>query len=171
MAFDAFLKLVTSTGTPVAGESVDATHKGEIQLLGYNLGVSHPVTQGSATGGAGAGKASFSDFSFTSAHSKASPLLIQACAAGTRFNTATVSVRKAGAAQAKGGGFEFLKITMSTVFVSSLSTGGAGSDESPHDQVTLSYGKIQIQYSPQSPTGVAEPPVTAGWDVVKNGPA
>ena len=96
MAFDAFLKLVTSTGTTVSGESLDKVHAGEIELTGYNLGTTHPSTVGSATGGAGAGKATFSDFSFTTSVSKVSPALFQACTQGTRCNQAIVTLRKAG---------------------------------------------------------------------------
>jgi type VI secretion system secreted protein Hcp len=162
--FDAFLKLDT-----VAGESADQAHSGEIPLSGYNLGVSHPINQGSVSGGAGAGKASFADFSFTTPQSKASPILVQACAAGTRFNQAVVSLRKAGA-QGRGG-FEFFKMTMSSVFVSSLSSGGSSGDDVPHDQVTLSFAKIQFQYTPQLASGAPDRPVTAGWDITKNAPA
>ncbi|MEA2616491.1 MAG: type secretion system secreted protein Hcp, partial [Chloroflexota bacterium] len=87
MAFDAFMKLVSAGGS-VAGESQDATHRNEIELSGYNISAVHPVTQTSASGGAGAGKATFNDFSFTTPVSRVSPLLFQACAQGTRFNQA-----------------------------------------------------------------------------------
>ena len=169
MAFDAFLKLVTSTGTTVPGESLDKIHTGEIELTGYNLGTTHPSTVGSATGGAGAGKATFSDFSFTTTVSKVSPTLFQACAQGTRFNQAIVTLRKAGARA--GAGVEFLKITMGTVFVSAYQSGGAVGDEVPHDDVHLAYGNIHFQYVPQTPDGSAGAPVTGGWDVQKNAPA
>ena len=171
MAFDAFLKLVTSTGTTVSGESLDKVHAGEIELTGYNLGTTHPSTVGSATGGAGAGKATFSDFSFTTSVSKVSPALFQACTQGTRCNQAIVTLRKAGGKAGAGAGVEFLKITMATVFVSAYQSGGAVGDEVPHDDVHLAYGSIHFQYVPQKPDGSAGPPVAGGWDVQKNAPA
>ncbi len=166
MAFDAFLKLVPATaGQPSpTGESQDAKHPGEIQISGYNLGITQHVTQ-STTGG-GAGKATFNDFSFSTPVSKASPLLFQACAAGSHFTHAIVSLRKSG-----GAGFDFLKITMGSVLVSSYSSGGGGGDETPHDDVHLSCGNIHFDYTPQHPDGSPDTPVKGGWDIVKNGPA
>jgi type VI secretion system secreted protein Hcp len=169
VAFDAFLKLVpASAGQPVpTGESQDQVHRGEIPLLGYNITTTRPVTQGSA--GAGAGKATFADFTFSTPVSRASPLFFQACAAGTHYQQAIVTLRKAGGKA--GGGLEFLKITMGTVVVSSYSSGGSGGDDIPHDEVHLSYGKVQFQYTPQRPDGSADAPVNGGWDIQKNGPA
>ena len=170
MAFDAFLKLTSATGQPVLGETTDKAHPNEIVLSGYNIAASHPVNQGSATGGAGAGKATFNDFSFTTpSTSKVTPALFQACAQGTRYNEAVVSIRKAGGAGASG--IDYLKITMGTVFISSFSTGGATSDAAPHDEVRLSYGRIQFSYTPQNPNGSTGAPVNGGWDVTKNAPA
>jgi type VI secretion system secreted protein Hcp len=167
--FDAFMKLVGAGGQSVAGESQDASHRNEIELSGYNISAVHPVTQTSASGGAGAGKATFNDFSFTTPVSRVSPLLFQACAQGTRFSEAIVTLRKAG----PGGkaGLEFLRITMGAVLVSHFNTGGPIGDDLPHDEVHLSYGKIQFQYVPQRPDGSPDRPVAAGWDVQKNGPA
>lgn len=169
MPFDAFMKLVNASNQAVVGESQDATHRNEIELSGYNLGTTHPVTQSSATGGAGAGKATFNDFSFTTPASRVSPILFQACAQGTRFSQAIVTFRKSGG----GGktGLEFLKITMGSVLVSQFTTGGSSGDDVPHDEVHLSYGRIQFQYTPQRPDGSADVPVNGGWDIQKNGPA
>ncbi|HEY2706153.1 MAG TPA: type VI secretion system tube protein Hcp [Candidatus Dormibacteraeota bacterium] len=172
MAFDAFLKLVPAAAAQPAptGESQDAKHPGEIPISGYNLGITQHITQGSASAGAGAGKATFTDFSFTTPVSKASPLLFQACAAGARFSQAIVSLRKAGGAS-KGAGFDFLKITMNGVFVSGYSSGGAAGDESPHDDVHLSCAGMHFDYTPQRPDGSADTPVKGGWDITKNVPA
>jgi type VI secretion system secreted protein Hcp len=176
VAFDAFLKLTTATGQPVQGESTDKVHVNEIPITGYSVASMHPVNQGSATGGAGAGKATFNDFSFTAPTSKVTPLLFQACAQGTRYNTAVVSVRKTGT----GAPVDYLQITMGTVFVSQLSTGAAAGEATstgpavpvlPHDEVHLSYGSIKFSYTPHNASGgVSGPPVNGGWDVQKNTP-
>jgi type VI secretion system secreted protein Hcp len=170
VAFDAFLKLTTASGQPVVGESTDKAHPGEILISGYNLAASHPVNQSSATGGAAAGKATFNDFTFTTpGTSKVTPILFQACAQGTRYNEAVVSIRRAGTAG--GPATDYLKITMGTVFISSFSTGGGTGDAAPHDEVHLSYGRIQFSYTPQNPNGSPGAPVNGGWDVTKNAPA
>ena len=56
MAFDAFLKL---DGIP--GDSTDATHKGEIDVMSFSWGESQPIATHGAGGGGGAGKVSFQD--------------------------------------------------------------------------------------------------------------
>ena len=59
---------------------------------------------------AGAGKATFHDFTFTHHIDKASPLLMKACATGTHIPEATITVRKAGKGQQ-----EYLIIKMTDV--------------------------------------------------------
>src|SRR5688500_17748659 len=87
---DYFLKI---NGSP--GESVDAKHKGEIDVLGFSWGVSQTGTMGYG-GGGGAGKASFQDFHFTMPTSKASPKVMLACATGQHIDEAILYCRKAG---------------------------------------------------------------------------
>jgi type VI secretion system secreted protein Hcp len=132
MAFDAFLKI---EGIP--GESLDKTHKDEIEIDSYSWGVANAGSFGSGSGG-GVGKAS--------------PLLMKACATGQHIKEATITVRKAGS-----GGFEFLKIKLSDILVSSLSPGGAGGDSDlPEDQVSLNFVKIDFLYTVQRTGEVVE---------------
>jgi len=163
VAFDAFLKL---DGIP--GDSVDAAHKGEIQVLGFQGGLSNPVHIGSATGGAGAGKATFQDFQFTAPVSSATPKLLLACASGQHINSAILAVRKAGG-KGPGGGLDFLKYTLTDVFVSSVTTGGAGSDEAVHEQFSLAFAKLQVSFQAENAAGgSAGTPITSGWDLRQN---
>jgi type VI secretion system secreted protein Hcp len=83
MAFDAFLKIEM---TGIKSEEV------EVQLEGFNFGVSNPGTIGSGTGGAGSGKVSFQDFSFSSVVGKQSPQLFQAAANGQHIPSAVLTV-------------------------------------------------------------------------------
>src|SRR6187549_606669 len=60
----------------IVGDSIDANHKGEIDVLSWSWGVTHAGGgAGPGGGGGGAGKASFQDFHFVSRISKASPAL------------------------------------------------------------------------------------------------
>ena len=146
----------------IAGESADAKHPGEIELQAFSFGesfVQAPVT----AGGAGAGKVQIEDMHVSMPLSKASPLLFVACASGQHLKSAVLSARRsAGKAP-----FDFLVITLTDVLVSGYHTGG-GTDTGPFDQVTLNFGKIQIQYRAQKPDGTPDAPVTGGWDVKKN---
>ena len=145
MAFDAFLKI-----DGIDGESLDKNHKDEIEIDSYSWGLANPTSVGSG-GGGGAGKVSMQDFHFTSKLNKATPKLMLACATGQHIKEATLTVRKAGS-----GGFEFLKIKLSDILVSSLQPGGAGGDELPEDQFSLTFVKIDFLYTVQRTGEVVE---------------
>jgi type VI secretion system secreted protein Hcp len=57
MAADIFAKI-----GDIKGESLDAKHKDEVEVLSWSWGVAQ---SGSISGGGGQGKASFNDFHFT----------------------------------------------------------------------------------------------------------
>ncbi len=141
MAFDAFLKM-----DGIVGESADKFHKDEIEISSFSWGVTNTGT-GSVGGGGGAGKASFQDLHFTSSISKASPLLAKFCATGEHIKEGTLTVRKAGGDK----GFEFMKIKLTEVLVSSYqnggSAGGGPGNDLPTDQFSLNFAKIQFDYT------------------------
>src|SRR5215213_8650303 len=102
MASDIFAKL-----GDIKGESLDAKHKDEIEVLSWSWGVSQSGSPAHG-GGGGAGKASFNDFHFLHNVDKASPVLMKACATGEHIKEVTITTRKAGKSQ-----HEFLIIKMS----------------------------------------------------------
>jgi type VI secretion system secreted protein Hcp len=157
MAVDYFLKL---DGIP--GESTDVKHKDEIDVLAFSWGVSGSKSTGPGGGGGGAGKAVFEDLLVVARTSKASPKLWLACASGQHIKSAVLTCRKPGKAP-----FEFLKITLTDVLVSSYEIDGSD-EEPPLDQIALAFAKVETAYTPQDPSGKAQPPVKAGWDVKKN---
>src|ERR1039458_4726967 len=110
MAFDAFLKLDN-----IKGESKDSKHAGETEIYSFSFGSHNTTTIGSASGGAGAGRAGFSAFSFMKKTDSASPLLFNACCQGTHIATGMLTLRKAGGEQP----VEYLKYTFGQVFVES----------------------------------------------------
>ena len=152
---DYFLKL-----DGIDGESQDAKHKGEIDVLGYSFGATNSGS-GSFAGGSGAGKVQMQDFSFTMKTNKASPKLFLACSSGEHIKSAILTVRKAGKDQQ-----EFLKITMSEVLVSSFQH--QGGDPMPNDQITLNFAKIEKEYKEQKPDGTLGGSVKTGWDLKQN---
>ena len=88
------MSIFACVGT-IKGESQDAKHKDEIDVLSWSWGVSQSGIAGHG-GGGGAGKASFQDFNFTHHVDKASPLVMKACATGQHISGATITVCKAG---------------------------------------------------------------------------
>ena len=136
MAVDAFLKI-----DGVDGESKDKIHKGEIEVLSFSWGITVSGSFRSGSGG-GEGKASFHDFHFGSKTTKASPKLAQGCATGVHYKEAVITVRKAGSST------DFYKATMSDVIISSIEEGASegAEDDSPMDQVSLNFVKMDIDY-------------------------
>jgi type VI secretion system secreted protein Hcp len=172
--FDAFLKL-----DGIKGESADAKHKGEIDIMSFSWGAAQ--TGVSATGGGGgAGKVKFHDFQITKKTDAASPLLFLNCANGAHIKEANFVVRKAGGEQ-----LEYLKIKLTDVLISSYKPAGtesaligllqpaaqapAAGDEIPMEEVTLNFAKVEFSYQPQGADGKAQGgPILAGWNVKAN---
>src|SRR5258708_13968717 len=91
--FDAFLKIDS-----IKGESADAKHKGEIDVLSFSWGATQSSV--SATGGGGgAGKVHVQDFVITKKTDSSSPLLFLTCASGSHIKEVNFVVRKAGGMQ------------------------------------------------------------------------
>ncbi|HZQ76135.1 MAG TPA: type VI secretion system tube protein Hcp [Acidimicrobiia bacterium] len=164
MALDIFLKL-----GDVKGGSVDAAHKDAIVVNAYSFGVSNTGSVGSAGSGAGAGKASFSDLTFTTPVSVASPKLMLACASGTHYDTAVLTVRR-GAGGSGGAAQDFFRLTLKTVLVSSYQDAGSSGDGTPMDSITLAFAALKVDFVPQNGSGAAGQTTSAGWDRTKNQP-
>jgi type VI secretion system secreted protein Hcp len=158
MALDIFLKI-----EDVPGESTDDRHKDEIEVLSFNWGETHAGAATSA--GGAAGRVSMQDFHFTARTSKASPKLFLACAKGTQFKSAILSVRKSGGRSA-----EYLQWRLSEVLVSSYQIGAAASGDETADQFSLGFGRIEVDYKQQKPDGSLAGSVAAGWDLRRNAP-
>jgi len=157
-AVDYFLKI-----EGIEGESMDAKHKGEIQIESFSWGASQGGTMAFG-GGGGAGKASFQDFHFVMKINKASPKLMLACARGDHIKNAILTCRKAGKEQQ-----EFLKWTFTDLLVSSYQTGGSGSgDVLPMDQISLNFSKVEVEYKEQKPDGTLGGTIKAHYDLKAN---
>ncbi len=146
----------------IKGESLDARHKDEVEVLAWSWGVSQSGTVPHG-GGAGAGKASFHDLSFTHRLDKASPLLMKACATGEHIREATITVRKAGAGQQ-----EYLVIKMTDVLVTGVSTSMSADGDAAVESVELAFGKVDLEYKPQKPDGSLDVGIHFTYDLKAN---
>lgn len=150
---DYFLKV---DGIP--GESADAKHKDEIDVLAFSWGLSQAGAEATGSGGA-SGKAVFDDLIVVARTSKASPQLWLACANGTHIKSAVLTCRRRGKAAV-----EFLTIQLTDVVIASYEVDGS-EEESPVEQISLSYGRIETKYTPVDQTGKLQSPIATGWDV------
>ena len=158
MDIDMFLKIGN-----INGESLDATHKSWVDVLAWSWGISNSGST-HVGGGAGAGKANAQDLSYTSYVDASSAPLMQAVATGQHLKSAFLNVRRAGSAPT-----EFLKITMTEVLVTSLSTGGSGGEDRLTQNVTLNFAKVKVEYQQVADTGKPlNDPLVFQFDIVAN---
>jgi type VI secretion system secreted protein Hcp len=151
-AVDMFLKI-----DGVDGESKDKDHGNEMDILSLSWSSS---LQSSST--ARAGSASVDKFSVTKYIDKATPKLLESLASGKHIEDAKIIVRKAG-----GNPVEYLKYTLRDIMVTSYSTGGSSGGDRPMEEVSFSYGKIEVEYTEITADGKAGKVTVQGWDTVK----
>jgi len=157
MAVDMFIKI-----GDLKGESKDSKHKAEIDVLAWSWGLSNSGSAHSG-GGAGAGKVNVQDLSFTKYIDLSSPDLMLACCNGKHFPEANLIVRKAGEQP-----LEYLKIKLTEVLVTSVSTGGSGGEDRLTENITLNFAKVNLDYTEQTPTGGTGGQPKFGWDIAAN---
>ncbi len=152
---DYFLKI-----DGVDGESTDAVHKGEIDIDSFSWGITSP---GNKFGGGGAGKAVIQDFVLAKKVDKSSPALSLSVATGKHYKKAVLTVRN-DSRNPK----DYYVITMEDVLVSSYQVGGSSGTD-PKEQVSLSFGKVKVEYKENGKGGEeGGGRFESGWDLEKN---
>jgi type VI secretion system secreted protein Hcp len=173
MAVDSFIWFDhqgSSGMLPVKGETTDAYFSKvkpspAFEIKDWGFEVTNKSTIGSATTGAGGGKAEFAEFTITKMVDSASPYFFRNCVAGAHYKTVILACRKAGADSSKAGK-PYLFYTFGTVFTTKVSW--KHSDDGPTEDITFVYGALQIQYLPQGADGAMGKPIPAMWSVLNN---
>lgn len=144
----------------VEGETQDDKFKAEngIDIESFSWGVSNSGSA-AAVGGAGSGKAAFSDLTLTKKVDKSSTKLAYSAANGSHFTEATLHVRKQGEGQQ-----EYYTVQLSDLLVTSFQT-GAGGGPDIHETFSLNYAKIKFDYKPQKADGSLDSAVNFGYDL------
>jgi type VI secretion system secreted protein Hcp len=115
-------------------------------------------------GGGGAGKVNVQDLSITKYVDKSTPNLLKLCATGEHVPEAQLVVRKAGGKDA----VEFLKVKLTKVMVTNVSTGGSKGDERVTENVTLNFIQFKYEYTPQKADGTADAPIPLTYNIAEN---
>ncbi|WP_033788642.1 Hcp family type VI secretion system effector [Pantoea septica] len=158
MAQDMFLKI-----DGIEGESLDASHKNEIEVLAWNWGCIQHSNMHSGSGG-GSGKATVEDFTFEHYIDKASTNLMSYCLTGKHIKEVTFVVRKAG-----GDPLEYLTIKFTDVIITNIQTAGSDSDEMrPRERVSLAFTKFTQDYIMQNAEGAKSGVISTTYDVKAN---
>jgi type VI secretion system secreted protein Hcp len=147
----------------VAGDSADARHRGEIEVVSWSLAMASSGSMiSSGAGGAGTGRVDFQPLKVTQRVDRAVPFLAQLTAMGQHVPSAVLTCRRPGREAA-----DYFRVTLAEVLISGVRLSDAA-DTPPTAEVTLAYGRITIEYRPQMPDGSLGPPVVTGWDVKAN---
>jgi type VI secretion system secreted protein Hcp len=130
------------------GNSADARHKDWFEIKELSLGTENPAAVGSATSGAGAGKAKFKEFTIKRMTDSASPSFFrQAVSSGRHFPTVKIEMRKAG-----GDPHEYVNYVFTDVMISRVNMSGSGA-QGPEESITLIYGSMTVHYTKQTAGG------------------
>jgi type VI secretion system secreted protein Hcp len=147
----------------IKGESLDSKHKDEIDVLSFSWGLVNTAPPAGGGGGA-SGKPTFHDIAFVHNIDRASPLLMKACATGTHIKTATLTSRKAGKQQ-----HEYMIFKFYDLLITGVALGGAaGQPETGAETVTMSFAKMEFQYTLQKADGTAGGNVAFRYDLKTN---
>jgi type VI secretion system secreted protein Hcp len=159
MAVDMFIKI-----GDIKGEAADKTHGEEIDVLSWSWGMSN---SGSAQlgGGSGSGKVNVQGLSFTKYIDKSTPKLMLACCNGKHYDEALLTVRKAGEKPV-----EYVKVKLTDVLITAVTTGGSGGEDRLTENVTLDFAEFKLDYTPQDAKGAAGTAIPVSWDVAANAP-
>jgi type VI secretion system secreted protein Hcp len=144
----------------IEGESYDARHRNEIDVLSWSWGETHAVNYAST--GVPTVKVSVNDLHFVMKTNKATPKLMQACASGQSLGNAVLSTVRSSSKEQQ----EYFRILLSDVRVSSYNTGGSSGDGTNFqtDQASLSFSKIELEYKEQQPNGMLGGVIRGVWD-------
>jgi type VI secretion system secreted protein Hcp len=157
MAIDIYLKLGT-----IKGESIVSGFEDQIQISAWSWGMSQSGTTHAGPGG-GAGKVSVNDISLQHNMDAASPNLVVACCTGQHFDTATLTMRKAG-----GSPLDYVVLEMTEVLVSSVSHGASG-DDTISENFSLNFASFKFSYQPQDKKGAKKGgAITGNYDIAAN---
>ncbi|MGC1548896.1 MAG: type VI secretion system tube protein Hcp, partial [Rhodanobacter sp.] len=157
-ALDMHLKL-TGGDVTFTGESKHTKHKDEVQVLAWSWGMSQSGSFGHGSGG-GAGKANVQDISITKYLDKSTTSFMKALVTGAHIDTVVLAVSKAGGKQE-----DYLTVTLTSVMVTSYSTGGSGGEDMLTENISLGFAKYEVKYYAQNDKGIVAEAGTNAYSV------
>jgi len=143
----------------IKGESTVEGHEGSIEIFAYSQDIMNAVSNTAKATGASRGKVSFSDISFKSYITSASPKIMLACASGTHIPKAVLTVRKSGEVP-----HDYIKIELKDILVSSYKATNDIWQEVPSEDFSVSFLGIIVTVFPGDGDGE---PVIFSWDLLQ----
>ena len=144
-----------------------------IPVQSFSWSAENEVAVGSATGGAGAGKAKLMEAVLTKQVDElASPLLFQLLMTGGHLDNVTLEFRKPGPGiQTSPAEKPWITIELAEVFVSQLSQSVSTGNESLTEEIHLAYGAVNMTINGMDAQGAVTSGTPVGWSQITNQPA
>ncbi len=141
----------------IPGESLDARHAGETDVLGVQFGETREF---SLTGSGVSSRVQFASILVETPFDSSTPQLITRGASGEILPFVTLTLRHAD-------GFEYLRINMTSTVISSVNVSGVdpGTPSAPLVTLGLGFQRITFDYTVENSDGTAGPTIHGGWDV------
>jgi type VI secretion system secreted protein Hcp len=149
----------------LAGETTVGSTKDVIAIDSFELGIENTNSIGSASGGAGVGKAQFHELVVTKPVDSTSPMFMQRVGTGLHFTGMEIVARKAGATS---GGTTYMRWALQPVFVTKQEHSGSSGDDAPVETLTFVFGAMQQTSSKQATAGAPAGNVIKVWNQVTN---
>ena len=149
----------------IPGDSIDAKHRGWINIRNWDWSQIQPTAGSASTGGgATSQRVVFRRVNFTTQTGKHSPKLFLAGAGRTPIKEVTLEVCRAGTDRVK-----WLEIKLNDVFITGYSI--LGSEQAHNEEILFGYSKIVVTYTMQKRAdGSGSGQVAGGWDLISNKP-
>lgn len=176
MSFDAFCWSKSHGMKPstdplaIPGETQDKHYNAvkAFEIISFEIGAENTINIGSTTGGGGAGKAVFKEFTITKKTDSASPGLFTCLVTGAHFDDLVVELRRSGGGTVSDDSQVFLRFDFALVMVQDISWSGSDGDDVCEETVILQYGAMKISYWPQDAQGKRGTKVEREWSRVLN---
>ena len=146
----------------IKGESTDAKHKDQIEILAFTQSFINS-SDFSSGGGGSAGKVQCGAVSLMKNIDKSSPLLLKGVATGQHFKDGVISFQSADKLAS-----EYYTITMTDVIVNELTQTDSQDPNRIFERLVLNARSYEFKYTPQTIKGSAGSPVSFKWDCAAN---
>jgi type VI secretion system secreted protein Hcp len=134
----------------IEGESLDSTHSGEIEILGWGWPTENHVRWDINQGGQST-KVEVHDIDIKKTCDKASVTLYQCCVTGKHIKNGTITCRKNDGDQK----VEYLIAKLTDIMVTKVEWTGQGESQSLSENLSLSFAEFRLDYKVQNATGDA----------------
>ena len=144
---DIFLSVKGAKSGVIKGESQDAAHGKEIDVVAWSWGMAARPSLG---GGGATGKATLRELKIVKRVDKASTALMKALRTNEEIKEAILTVRKVGKNPLE---YLTIKIEGGRIIALDIDTGESPANPVLIERVSFSFNKISIVYTPQGPDG------------------